>query len=67
LGLAELLPPNKLGNLALIAKKIALIAIPFYLYLQSPIHGDLRIVLKDLGFDFDEIQSELEKNGKPVP
>jgi len=26
---------------------------------------DLRIVLKDLGFDFDEIHSGLAKKGKP--
>jgi hypothetical protein len=32
---------------------------------SDPRKDDLRIVLKDLGFDFDEIYSELEKKRKP--
>jgi hypothetical protein len=67
LGSLSLCPPGNLGCLALIAKKHAMIAISCYPYLQSPNDADLRIVLKDLGFDFDEIYSELEKKRKPGP
>jgi hypothetical protein len=44
-------------------------AIRFVLSIDNsdPRKDDLSIVLKDLGFDFDEIQSELEKKRKPGP
>ena len=32
---------------------------------SDPRKDDLRIVMKDLGFDFDEIGSSLAKKGKP--